>query len=324
MDNKQNFDINSKISEVINKCNDVQIYTDIMSLLFSKGIFRACDYIKSLNILPNLNHKEIQSNFVRNVTKIVSYIKTGVKPNTDLYKVLSCIYGAFLGDAMGAFCEFEKPDKKNSKYIFRNDHTVIGGAKGQVTDDSEMALSMAYAIMDNPQKEELIVDYLYFYYGAWYKTNPLDSGNTTDNALRLFDFKKFVPILGNFKNIETNIITLNFKSLSNGFLMRKTPFIAWLYYRFYQEISQTFSVINNNDSLLVLYNKIKNLTMPDNKCTNPNDQTNVVSSIYSLMALMAIFGLTANMIIDKICNLCKDPFSKIKEKKMNILLAIQF
>ena len=40
----------------------------------------------------------------------------------------------------------------------------------------------------------------------------------------------------------------------------------------------------------------------DNKITNPNEQVNVVSSIYTLMALMAIKGYTAKNIIDMLMN----------------------
>lgn len=89
--------------------------------------------------------------------------------------------------------------------------------------------------------------------------------------------------------------------------MRKSPFIVWLYFRFYNEISIAFDNINNYDDLLKLYDKIKILSYTDNRCTNPNIETSVVSSIYSLMALMAIKGLSSNLIIDKIENLCKEP-----------------
>ena len=307
MENNQ-VDIKTKISNVIFKCNDLNIYSNIMKDLFTNGLFKSSPYLNSLNILPILSDKELKKNFINNITRIISFIKTGVKPPLDMYRVLSCIFGAFLGDALGAFCEFEKPDKNNSRNIFRYENTVIGGVQGQVTDDSEMALSMAYAIMDNPKKDELISDYLYFYYGAWYKTNPLDNGSTTKNAVKYFDFIKFHPSLDNFKSLEAKILNSNFNSLSNGFLMRKSPFIAWLYYRFYQEINNIFSKIDNNQEMLKLYEKIKHLSVADDKCTNPNEQVSVVSSIYCLMALMAINGLTANIIIDKICNLCNDPY----------------
>ena len=305
--NNQNMDINSKISLVLSKITDEKIYSNIMQELFCNGLGNPIKFIDSLNILPKLNSNQIKDNFLRNIRLIVSKIKDIIKtPYNDIYKILSCIYGAFLGDAIGAFCEFEEP-KDNSKNIFSTSYTVIGGVPGQVTDDSEMALSLAYAIMDNPKKEELLVDYIYFYYGAWFKTDPLDYGNTTKHALKDFDFIKNAPYLQNFKNIETNIIKGNYDSLSNGFLMRKSPFIAWLYYRFYNEINTTFSTIgNNNIFILNLYKKIKDLSIPDNRCTNPNEHTNVVSSIYCLMALMAIKGLNANYIKYNITNLCKD------------------
>ena len=309
MEKNNQMDINTSIDFLLSQCTDLQTYSNIMKELFQSGIENKFNYIDSFNILPKKSKEEKMKNFQQNVYKINMYLKTIIKsPSLDIYKVLSCIYGAFLGDAMGAFCEFEQPNKKNSAKIFRLDNTVIGGVPGQVTDDSEMALSLAYAIMDNPKKEELLVDYIYFYYGAWFKTDPLDFGNTTKHALKDFDFTKNHPNLNKFKDIEIKIIQGNFNSLSNGFLMRKSPFIAWLYYRFYNEINTAFSSFdNNNTSLINLYNKIKNLSIPDTKCTNPNEQTNVASGVYCLMALMAIKGLKPNLIKYNIMNLCKNP-----------------
>ena len=304
---KASIDINAKISHLISQCNNPQIYSNIIGELFVYGIEKPSKVIDSLNILPKLGDEEITINFNKNINKIITTIKEIIsKPSHEMYKVLSCIYGAFLGDAMGAFCEFHKPNKNNSKMIFNSGMTVIGGVPGQVTDDSEMALSLAYAIMDNPIKEELSVDYIYFYYGAWFKTNPLDYGYTTEASLKPFDFIKFNPNAHNFGLIETSILQSNFNSLSNGFLMRKCTFIAWLYYRFYGEINQIFSDIDNSKGLLELYKKIKHLSYADNKCTNPSEQANSVSAVYCLIALMAIKGLTANVIIHYISNLCRD------------------
>jgi len=317
MNNKEDTDINGKIKNFISQC-DNQSYLNIMHDIFTQGIEKPLISINLMEILPKLNEKDLKNNFIKNINKIVSYLKSIIKYQTlDIYSALSCIYGAFLGDAMGAFCEFEKPNKKNSQYIFNYPNTVIGGVQGQVTDDSEMALSLAYAIMDNPKKEEIIPDYIYFYYGSWFKTNPLDFGNTTSIALKDFKFKDYFTNSNNFQTYEGNIIKNNYNSLSNGFLMRKSPFIVWLYFRFYNEISIAFDNINNYDDLLKLYDKIKILSYTDNRCTNPNIETSVVSSIYSLMALMAIKGLSSNLIIDKIENLCKEPsfISKGTEEK---------
>ena len=216
--NNQNMDINSKISLVLSKITDEKIYSNIMQELFCNGLGNPIKFIDSLNILPKLDANQIKNNFLKNNRLIVSKIKDIIKtPYNDIYKILSCIYGAFLGDAIGAFCEFEEP--------------------------KEMALSLAYAIMDNPKKEELLVDYIYFYYGAWFNTQPLDFGNTTKSALQLFNFFQFNPNLNSFKDIEKIIFNNNINSLSNGFLMRKSPFIAWLYYRYNVEMNSAFSSI---------------------------------------------------------------------------------
>ena len=163
----QNNDINTKISIVLSKIVDEKIYSYIMKELFTYEIGKQLKFINNLNILPKLNETQLQQNFKNNIRKIISKIKYFIQnPNSDVYKVLSCIYGAFLGDAIGAFCEFKEPNKNNFRDIFKLTSTVIGGELGQVTDDSEMALSLAYAIMDNPMKDQLIPDFLYFYYGS--------------------------------------------------------------------------------------------------------------------------------------------------------------
>ena len=296
-------EINKKISQLVSQIHDAQIYSYIMKELFKQGIFSISSVIKSFNILPDFNKSQIQTNFQKNIYKMKAFIKS-IMPNNEIYYVLSCIFGAFLGDAMGAFCEFEKPNPKNCRNIFNNEITVIGGEKGQITDDSEMALSLAYAIMDTPLKEALNVNYIYFYYGAWFNTSPLDFGNTTKNALKIFNFEQFIPNMNNFQAIESKILQDNYESLSNGFLMRKSPFIAWFYYRFYHEINDAFDKFDNN-KLFNLYKKIKDLSFEDNRCTNPNDIANIISGIYCLMALMAIKQIPPNIIISKILELCE-------------------
>jgi len=301
--------IDSLINEVISKCNsDPQIYSNIMQDFFKNGIEKKNVWLDSLNILPPFNTNQLLSNFKMNIYKLTNFIKTEVRPKLDIYQVLSCIFGAFYGDAIGAFCEFLTPNLRNQRNIFNLGATVIGGVKGQITDDSEMALSLAYGLMDMPNKHELDPNYIYFYYGAWSKSHPLDMGSTTTNALKPFNFVDYHPIKQNFTVVEQEIQKKNMASLSNGFLMRKSPFIAWLYYRFYYEINNTFSMSNN--TLLPLYNSIKVLSENDNKITNPNNQTNVVMGFYGLMALMAIKGFNAGVILNNIYYLCNDPYFK--------------
>ena len=185
--------MNDKINEVIKKSQNLEIYASILNDFFKNGIEIPSKNLDKLNILPKLSKNELEKNIKKNINIISSYIKNKIKSINEAYQVLSCIYGSFLGDAMGAFCEFEDPSNNNYKKIFNSNFTLIGGICGQVTDDSEMAMSLAYAIMDNTEKENLDVNYLYFYYGAWYQSGPLDMGVTTESALNLFNFYDYIP-----------------------------------------------------------------------------------------------------------------------------------
>ena len=312
--------MSNKIKEIIENtlkaCSDDQeIYSNIMKDFFTKGIEKPSIILKSLGTnLPNLKEKDIKNNIEKNIEEIKFFISKELG-SLELYKALSCIYGAFFGDALGAFCEFTKYSDNNYKSIF-NTTPVFGGEKGQVTDDSEMSMSFAYAIMDNPIKEDIDVNYLYFYYGAWSQSNPVDIGNTTKEALSKFDFQKSNPKNKNFESVEKFINEKNKNSLSNGFLMRKSTFIVWIYYRFYREVNEAFKESNNNNNklLISLYEKIKKLSNIDNKCTNPNPEADAVSAFYCIMVLGALIGLKSNNIIDKIVSLCNDNYFQKKDK----------
>ena len=74
-------------------------------------------------------------------------------------------------------------EKENQDQIFKN---------GQITDDSEMAISRAYAIMDSKKLSTLNTDNIFYYYGVWFNLEPLDIGLTTQNALMCFDKNKMI------------------------------------------------------------------------------------------------------------------------------------
>ena len=310
--NTNNSSIKEKIDQVVNKCiKSDEIYSNIMSDYFTNGIVKTCFFLVSLHILPYIKENELKNNFEKNIKRIIYCINNEIKPGLVIYDVLSCIYGAFYGDVLGSFCELSEYDKNNHNKIFKQIPS-FGGQIGQITDDSEMAMSFAYAIMDNPSKESIDVNYLYFYYGAWFKSEPLDIGNATKKAFQKFDFKQYHPKKSGFKNIETNIYDNNFFSLSNGFLMRKSTFIAWLFYRFYGEINKAFNEIMDTEPLLNLYKKIKDLSHIDNKCTHPNPEADIASSFYCIMALGTLCKLRANNILYKLEGLCQNEYFKTK------------
>ena len=302
--------IKEKIQSVINKCKEEDIYLNIMADFFKQGITKTSNYLESLKILPDKKERALKENFENNIKIIITSIENGIKPGLIIYNVLSCIYGSFYGNTLGAFYMLSKNSKDNQKKLYKIPY--FNGEKGQATNDYEIAMSLAYAIMDNPSKESLDPNYLYFYYGAWSTSNPLKIESSIKSALSKFNFIQFHPIKSNFKYIENEISHNNKNSLSNRFLMRKSTFIIWIFYRFYGEINLAFNEISDNKPLLNLYLKIKNLSHIDNICTHPNVITDIVSSFYCIMALGILYGLRAKNILHKIECLCEDEYFKNK------------
>ena len=53
-------------------------------------------------------------------------------------------------------------------------------------DDSELAMSLTYAIIDTPGKDKLNSDFISYCYGLWYSSGPYDVGTAIVNALKNF------------------------------------------------------------------------------------------------------------------------------------------
>ena len=182
-----------------------------------------------------------------------------------MYQCYSCILGAFLGDALGDDCEFTEYNKENYKNILSPKGPW---PPGEVTDDSEMGLSLSYAIMDMPDIKTLNQQYIFFYYGVWIATNPIAAGAATKNALKLFYYDEHTILLYNennedkvkneetMKNICETINKYNINTLANGHLMRISTFHVWFYYLNNEEINE---ILKSNDKVkyLSLYIKLK-------------------------------------------------------------------
>lgn len=165
-----------------------------------------------------------------------------------IYNGCSVLLGASLGDSMGSYCEFTCPNEDNHKVIWEKVNPVFGTAKGQLTDDSEMAISLALGIMESinqfgiykSNSLKININFIAYYYLKWFLTDPFDIGNTTYKALNVKNWQDHLE-----KNYEmeylisemyNNSKLLNSDSLSNGFLMRHTPMTVFLYY--YLQINQ--------------------------------------------------------------------------------------
>lgn len=94
--------------------------------------------------------------------------------------------GMAIGDALGATVEFMTPSEIAAKYgIFRD---VVGGGwlrlkPGQVTDDTEMALCIARAIV---KKQRWSLEAVADNFAAWLKSRPVDCGDTCRKGIRAY------------------------------------------------------------------------------------------------------------------------------------------
>ena len=94
--------------------------------------------------------------------------------------------GMAIGDALGATVEFMTASEIAAKYgIFRD---IVGGGwlrlkPGQVTDDTEMALCIARAIV---KKQGWSLEAVADNFVAWLKSRPVDCGDTCRKGIRAY------------------------------------------------------------------------------------------------------------------------------------------
>ena len=250
----------------------------------------------------------IITNFIPNIKKLSQKILSIKKEESlDEYMSFSCILGAFMGDALGDDCEFEEYNLENYKKIMSSKGPW---PPGEITDDSEMALSISYAIMDSPYLSTLNQKYIFFYHGIWISTNPIAAGAATKNALRKFDYKQHTSLLYNetkeeeennnkvMQDIVDVINKINIKTLANGHLMRSSTFHVWYYYMHKVEIKDLLKE-NEKTNYLILYNNIKNELIKDSSLTHPNEEMPIIASIFSLMVQCALLEYSSKEILNK-------------------------
>ncbi|MEI6305624.1 MAG: ADP-ribosyl-[dinitrogen reductase] hydrolase [Deltaproteobacteria bacterium] len=94
--------------------------------------------------------------------------------------------GMAVGDALGATVEFMTASEIAAKYgIFRE---IIGGGwlrlkPGQVTDDTQMAICIARAILQN---QTWSVEAIAKNFASWLKSKPVDCGDTCRKGIRAY------------------------------------------------------------------------------------------------------------------------------------------
>lgn len=99
-------------------------------------------------------------------------------------RALASFIGMAIGDALGATVEFMTASEIASKYgIFSE---IIGGGwlrlkPGQVTDDTQMALCIARAVVKN---QRWSVEAIAENFAVWLKSRPIDCGDTCRKGIR--------------------------------------------------------------------------------------------------------------------------------------------
>lgn len=146
---------------------------------------------------------------------------------TDLIMnhAFGCMLGLMCGDAAGATLEFYRG--KITEDIVKNAMTMPGGGqlrvgKGQVTDDSELALSLAFALFDKHPKHGFPLEDVATMYSKWYMSRPFDMGSTCARS-----FSSKLTSTGSLASMMMRQATQSMVSEANGALMRIAPLAIW-------------------------------------------------------------------------------------------------
>ena len=296
-----------------NKTPLEQINIDELISQFEKDPDKYKEYLQKISYVFN-RHKQCDStvniitNFIPNIKILCKKIMSIKKEEShDKYMAFSCILGAFMGDALGDNCEFQEYNLENYKQILSPKGPW---PPGEITDDSEMALSLSYAIMDSPDLSSLNQKFIFFFHGIWISTSPIAAGGATKNALKLFKYDEHTKLLYNdssedeeknnkiMEDILNIIKKININTLANGLLMRLSTFHVWYYYIHKEEIKEILKS-DNKTQFFSLYLNLKNEILKDSSLTHPNEEIPIIASIFSFMVQCALFEYKAKDVLRK-------------------------
>lgn len=241
------------------------------------------------------------------LAKLQSVCESKLKSNydTELYYSTGCILGAFLGDALGSYCEFKFGSEVlfDEKVVFKEINPVWNTNPGQITDDSEMALSLGYGLMDSIGAEPNFNKVAYNY-GYWYFSIPYDIGTTTINAMKtvgipstyesikLYYSPELKVDMENYNYFDeiywqgfvSRVNKVNKTSCSNGFMMRKTPLAV--YCMRYCRSNRAESV---KDDHIIDMKGLKTASVDDTRLTHSHPNTHKGAEIYSILITRIIY-----------------------------------
>lgn len=136
----------------------------------------------------------------------------------DADRALGTMVGLVAGDNLGALVEFEHRDSIAETWPVGPDQLIDGGvwgiAAGQATDDGEMALALAWSMVETGTYD---AERAAEAYADWLNSGPFDVGNTIWRAL------KAAANAEPGERAWAARIAANWDSEANGALMRAAP-----------------------------------------------------------------------------------------------------
>ena len=136
-------------------------------------------------------------------------------------RAVGCMLGQVIGDSLGSLVEFQSAAAIARAYPNGVRHLRAGGTwntlAGQPTDDSELALALARALVGRDAYDANAVAEAY---ARWYASAPFDCGHTTGQALSA------AARAGRDKAAAARAAA-NTSSQANGSLMRVAPIGVW-------------------------------------------------------------------------------------------------
>jgi ADP-ribosyl-[dinitrogen reductase] hydrolase len=216
--------------------------------------------------------------------------------NEILNRASGALNGAIIGDALGGRYEFMNNylkqieidmislDFKGSEIEFL---PMLGGGiwkliPGQITDDSELSLTLAQSIIESKSIDQ---DRIAHNYHQWFRSGPFDIGNATKNAL-VNPFKEQM-ILASIDMDKQSLKIYGDVNLSNGMMMRISPlgiYIAGYLHR----LDSLQKAVSEN-----IFNKIINTIKIDTELTHSSKKA--LDFAVSYVILMAYSILDGSM-----------------------------
>lgn len=186
---------------------------------------------------------------------------------TTLNKIAGGLLGVAVGDALGATTEFMTVPDIKKKYNAQHREIVGGGwlnlKAGEVTDDTQMTLCIADAIIECEKIRQSKTGEVYLKtlektigrnFLKWYRSNPKDVGKTV--SLALVSYKSSWS-----KAAQRAHFLMNDQSAGNGTLMRTLPVVlAYDDARIMEQVTVMQSKMTHYDDLAseacLIYNRI--------------------------------------------------------------------